>query len=441
MQGTRPLQTIVTNRLCMTMLKDFDHIRQFELLVCSETEPPIEIALRRMLVGVSGLVLWIAMGEVLTLLWAIGYIVGDLVYVRFLRTYRNAPSVTVFWSGIAASLFLGLWVGGMAVMLSSEGSAPYYFLAGCLVIGQSLHCLSSHSSFSASVLADLVVVIVTGFGITFSIASNTPEPNLSFAVVIGMLCVQVYFVHSVVKVILERQALAKRLTAEAQGEKMKALGQFTSGVAHDFNNLLTVISGNIELARLNNLPRPVDEVLEEAYTSSKSAAHLVKQLLAYARKSRLQSGKVKVQNVLGNIESVAARLLPANIALETQNSDPEAFVKADGSMLETALLNLVINARDAIGTDAGRIVISTSYRDGQSFLGISVSDDGPGMSPEILKECVDPFYSTKPVGKGSGLGLSMVKGFAEQSGGVLRIQNRDVAGLCAEVRLPVFQLA
>jgi signal transduction histidine kinase len=234
----------------------------------------------------------------------------------------------------------------------------------------------------------------------------------------------------------------QRREAEAMlhhSQKLESIGQLTGGVAHDFNNLLTVISGNLEIAEsgLRSWGEAGRERLSRAIvsaaTGAQRAAILTQRLLAFARRQPLDPKQVNVNQLLGGISDFFRRTLGENIDLKIVNGAGLWQVEVDPSQMEAAVLNLVVNAKDAM-PDGGRLTIETanSFIDescarqnadvsaGQ-YVQISVSDTGSGMSREIQDKAFEPFFTTKQPGQGTGLGLSQVYGFVKQSGGHVNI--------------------
>lgn len=232
--------------------------------------------------------------------------------------------------------------------------------------------------------------------------------------------------------------MADRQKAEAalaQAQKMEAVGQLTGGIPHDFNNLLTGISGSLELlaarisqGRLNEL----DRYVITAQGAAKRAAALTHRLLAFARRQTLDPEPTNVNRLIMDMEELIRRTMGPAIEIEVVGAVGLWTTMVDRNQLESALLNLCINARDAM-PDGGRLTIETANKwlDGRTgrerglspgqYLSLCVTDTGTGMTPEVIERAFDPFYTTKPIGQGTGLGLSMVYGFARQSGGQIRI--------------------
>jgi PAS domain S-box-containing protein len=235
---------------------------------------------------------------------------------------------------------------------------------------------------------------------------------------------------------------ARRRAEDAlrQAHKMEALGQLTGGVAHDFNNLLAIIQGNLELLKRRV---PTDErlvsLIDNALQGAQRGASLTQKMLSFARKQSLVPEAVAVGSLLTDLGSMLRQAAGPGITISSTLIEGLA-VQADRNQLELAVLNLVVNARDAMG-GSGRIELSMREdgdgREPERQYGvISVRDYGMGMDAATLERAREPFFTTKPVNKGSGLGLSMVHGFAEQSGGFLRLDSRPGEGTTAEIWLP-----
>jgi PAS domain S-box-containing protein len=242
-----------------------------------------------------------------------------------------------------------------------------------------------------------------------------------------------------------QEALERTRDALAISQKMETVGQLTGGVAHDFNNILAVILGSLELAKKRLQPEDprIHRLLDNAIQGALRGASRTQRMLAFARKQDL---KPVVVNVPELVRGMAALLkFDPGIRVETRFPIELANVKVDANQLELAILNLAVNARDAITAGGGVISIAAREEhaiDGLAegrYVALSVSDTGCGMDEETLKHAQEPFFTTKGVGKGTGLGLSMVKGLAEQSGGLLLLKSHIGEGTTAEIWLPACQ--
>jgi signal transduction histidine kinase len=240
--------------------------------------------------------------------------------------------------------------------------------------------------------------------------------------------------------------LAQSREEFARVQRFEAVGQLVGGVAHDFNNLLTVITGALDLVlRDTSLSTRARRMLDMSMTAAHRGSELTGQLLTFARKQVLQPEVLNPNEVIANLQPFIARASGERIEMATKLSPVLWPARLDRSQFETALVNLVLNARDALDGQ-GRIVISTRNAVvGPSFMPdlpagdyvrTSVSDAGRGMTPEIVARAVDPFFTTKEIGKGSGLGLSQVYGFVRAASGGLRIESEPGKGTTVEIYLP-----
>ncbi len=235
-----------------------------------------------------------------------------------------------------------------------------------------------------------------------------------------------------------------------QSQKMEAIGHLTGGIAHDFNNLLQVVVGNLNLIRrLSAGNNKVVGYALAAEQAAKRGADLTGSLLAYARRQAQRTERMDVNRLLTEFEPLLLRTLGGTIEFRMHLSAPVPVCEADPTHFQSAILNLVINARDAMPNggslsvtsgvetlDAEDLIGNTDASPGR-FVAVSVQDTGEGMTPEVLARVFEPFFTTKEVGKGSGLGLSQVYGFARQSGGHVRLVSAPDEGTCATICLPV----
>ncbi|TAY06943.1 PAS domain S-box protein (plasmid) [Rhizobium leguminosarum] len=238
-----------------------------------------------------------------------------------------------------------------------------------------------------------------------------------------------------------------------QAQKMEAVGHLTGGIAHDFNNLLAGISGSLELlekrlatGRLSG----VERYIQAAQGAARRAAALTQRLLAFSRRQTLDPKPVDVNRLVAGMEDLIRRSVGPLVEVEVVGAGDLWVTRVDPSQLENSLLNLCINGRDAMAPNGGRITIETANKwledraarerdlmPGQ-YISLCVTDTGTGMTPEVIARAFDPFYTTKPLGEGTGLGLSMVYGFARQSGGQVRIYSEVGKGTTMCLYLPRF---
>ena len=243
--------------------------------------------------------------------------------------------------------------------------------------------------------------------------------------------------------ISEQRSLESQLV---QAQKMDAIGKLTGGIAHDFNNLLAAVIGGLGLLeRRASLAEEQQRVLGMTKRAAEQGSELVRQLLAFARRQRLQPDPVDLGPLSDAVSNLLAHTLGGLVNVEWQLSEGVWTVFADRAQLELALLNLIINARDAMPSGGTATVTADNHEvaadelpgiDPGHYVRISIADTGTGISPENLEKVMEPFFTTKEVGKGSGLGLSMVYGFAKQSNGAFRVDSELGKGTTAELWLP-----
>ena len=258
------------------------------------------------------------------------------------------------------------------------------------------------------------------------------------------------FVTDVTERLRAQAELTLAQEALRQSQKMEAVGQLTGGLAHDFNNLLAGISGSLELMQTRMQQgrlTDVDRYMTAAQSAAKRAAALTHRLLAFSRRQTLDPKPINVNRLVAGMQELIQRTVGPNIPIEVVGASGLWPALVDPSQLENALLNLCINARDAM-PDGGRITIETANKwlderaaskqdipQGQ-YLSLCVTDTGVGMSGEVIARAFEPFFTTKPIGEGTGLGLSMIYGFAHQSGGQVRIYSEVGEGTTVCIYLP-----
>jgi len=239
-----------------------------------------------------------------------------------------------------------------------------------------------------------------------------------------------------------------------QSQKMEAVGQLTGGIAHDFNNMLTGIIGSLELLRrrlARGRTEDLDSLIDLGVTSANRAAGLTHRLLAFSRRQSLDSKAVQMNTLVLSMSELLQRSLNESIQLDMRLDDKLWVAEADPNQLESALLNLVINARDAM-PEGGKLVVETSnqvlHRDFTQayanlepgdYVMLSVTDNGSGMPQSVVSRAFDPFFTTKPIGQGTGLGLSMIYGFSKQSRGHVSIDSEIDQGTTVKLYLPRFR--
>ena len=409
----------------------------------------IDALFRFGLILAVGLVLHFYIDTQQTLWWMAGQFLGHIVHFLYLRTRGETCTRrevliagAMFWYLVAAFIWLP------AELITSTD--PALRIGGAAGIGAMLVFLIYRSDRVLTVLAGEVVVI--GCAIIWIVARTIAQVNHPGAIVGTILAavgLHIYFTLTLLahrRVRIEAERAAER---SVQAQKMEAIGQLAGGVAHDFNNILTAVIGNLDLYDAFETDTERLKAVTEAKEAALRAAELVKQLLAYARRSPMQIARRDVGLLLSQLQLLTRRLLPASITQNFEAPGTPLWVALDENQFITALVNLVVNARDAM-PKGGTLTVSARpvhlftddvQPDGTivaagDYAEVTVADTGHGIPPEILRRVTEPFFTTKAVGQGSGLGLSMVDGFARQSGGLLTIDSSS-EGTAMHLLLPI----
>lgn len=270
----------------------------------------------------------------------------------------------------------------------------------------------------------------------------------SIAGLLVFICLTPYFGLSLMQASKTLEYLEHTQSALIQSQKQEALGQFVSGIAHDFNNILAITLGNAELIK-DATPAGKDRLAQEVMKAAERGASLTTQLLAFSRRSSLSPDTHHIGDIFLDLKAMLNRVIPENIHMDFFVASDAPQVFADNHQLATALLNLAVNAKDAMpngGTLRFRampykvkrsdVFFDSAIMSEGDFVCIEATDTGSGITPSIQDEVFDPFFTTKPVGKGSGLGLSMVLGFAKQSGGAVHLTSQIGEGTTIRLYLP-----
>ena len=246
-------------------------------------------------------------------------------------------------------------------------------------------------------------------------------------------------------VAVQRETTAAKLREREMvaAQRLKAVGEMTGGIAHDFNNLLTSISGAAELlaSRVGHDAESAS-LVDAIRAAAQGGTSQVRRLMSFSRTPLLARGPVNLHTVLGQLELLLRRSLRDNVTLEINHHPQARWVDAEAVQLEASLLNLVLNAQDAI-VQSGRIAIDYRpvVRDGRAWVCVEVSDTGSGMDAATMARVFEPFFTTKDVGRGSGLGLAMVKSFITQLGGEVDVRSQSGHGTTFVLTLPAAMAA
>ena len=406
----------------------------------AEFGSPVETVFRSLGILATAAALYAAESDPIFLIWAMGYVVIEGLFLVIAgwpprRNIRTHFVLALVFYNLSALNFVALplymiWLG-----------APGYTLIGGLgIFGLLLYILHRTEYEVSLVVSDCLHAVIVAGALLVIVEPRIDNAAMQVATVICAVAVASYFCLGM-WTRLRNQALHRRTERRyAAAQKERALTQFVGGVAHDFNNQLTAILGNLELIDHLRDPAERDNAMRAAHEAGDHAAQTVRQLLATIGNARLKPRKINLAEFVGSRMSYIQDLMGDAVLLELGQIPDDAAVTADASMLETALVELCQNARDAMVEETGRIRISarpgTVSENDTAGYALVVEDDGPGVDDARLSMLTEPFYTTKAVGAGPGLGLSAVTGFARQSGGELRVGRSTMGGLRLTLILP-----
>ena len=288
----------------------------------------------------------------------------------------------------------------------------------------------------------------SGWSAHIAIASALIDTPTSWSIAVATIAGLGSALLGAILVTLILRDMAERRTAEEalrQSQKMEAVGQLTGGIAHDFNNLLTALMGNLDLiqARTGGNER-LERLAANAMEAARRGAKLSAQLLAFSRTQRMQLAAVDLQKLLNGMSGLLAQSVGPAILIHVALDREARVVRSDANQLELALLNIAVNARDAM-PGGGRLEITSRWADPQRLHGLTgkeryvelrISDNGAGMSEDVRRRALEPFFTTKPVGHGTGLGLAQVYGVMRESGGSVQIESTPLQGTTVCLFLP-----
>jgi signal transduction histidine kinase/CheY-like chemotaxis protein len=427
---------------------------------------PIALIVNFVNAALTAIVLWPIAAGPLPAVWflSVVFVTGGR-WVLWRRYYhRRPPQTERLWSLLAmcGSLLAGLcWGIGGVVLLPIVPVSGQIFLtfviggmcAGAVVLSAShlptlLAFLLSASLpvacrfLSEGGAADSALGAMVG---VFAVALSLAGAHLNRMFTDAM---RLRFELNEANLRLQAEVAERRATEAAlhQAQKLEVVGQLTGGIAHDFNNLLTVVIGNLVLASDRaGESSTVAPLLQNALRAAERGVALIQRLLAFARKQRLDPRSVDLGSLVAGIEELLRQTVGSAIRVEIAADPGLAPAFVDANQVELAILNLAINARDAMPAGGTlRLALRSRRADGTSpselspgdYVLVSISDTGTGMDETTLAQAFDPFFTTKEVGSGSGLGLPMVQGFAAQSGGAVQIRSRPGEGTTVELWLP-----
>lgn len=386
------------------------------------------------LVQTSGLALFFYTGWVMSLMWIGVYAVTHVVYYGCLKYADRCPS----WGAVrlvSVSFFVMLlayfW---MPAFLMVQEDLTLQIPAAAALGGALVFLIRRADTSLAMCYLEIASVGVAIIAVDILALARVQDMAARLVMIFTSMSLFAYFAKAMLAARKQRLEAERAARLSLQSQKMEALGQLAGGVAHDFNNILTALNGSLELYDLVEDPAERADLIRNCRETTDRAGSLVGQLMSFARQKTLATSLQDVSEVLRSTAQLGERLLPSQISFRTVCSHEHIVAQVDDGQLMTAVLNLISNARDAM-PGGGEITMSCSAWQADKpfvvaggstlppgrYAEISVADNGTGINEDDLPRILDPFYTTKPDGKGSGLGLSMVFGFAKQSQGGLII--------------------
>lgn len=328
------------------------------------------------------------------------------------------------------------------------------FVAYCLVNGFAIYLLARNSLVVELIIIDAVTILIGSVNVSVSFAiilSDQAHPAVTLSLAAMIL---IYFVVNLYSVYDTRVKLRRAEDRAIAVERLEAVGRLTGGMAHEFNNILTAVLGQLDLYGHLIHPTEKDSCVAAAHQAATRAAKLTSQLLFLARKARLAAVATDLTEYLTGFADRARDFLPGPVVLRTELPTNLPIVMVDRDNLEIVLMQLLLNARDALG-EAGTLTLALEHlvvpaqRKMQgatelapgSYCVIRVEDDGIGISPAHLTRIFEPFFTTTPKGQASGLGLPMAAGFAEMSGGAVSVSSQLGRGAAVQLYLPTVNAA
>lgn len=429
-----------------------DYRSQYQALATVDSFTSPEMRVRLLLLTLAVAASYFAFEFIYPLAWLVLYcFLLWLQQVLALRVKRR-PNRMAFWRLAVLNFFVALVFIALPMALWFTGNDLLRAGAIGLSAGAVLHSFALRARMPMFAMGDAIAnsmfIAVIGTSVYMQ-QQGTFERVIVVLMFIGMIF---YYFSALVSVFRVRSALHEATLRSGEAQKMNAVGQLTRGVAHDFNNILTVVLGNLELYHEVEDRNDKDRLAQEARVAAERASQLTAQLVAFARQSTLVPVSVNLSVFLHQFAQMVDRVIPAKVDFKSTVPRGVPNIRVDKSLFEMALLNLVLNARDAM-PDGGRLritaqplkVASTSrfaLNEGLptgDYVQVMVSDTGVGIPILIQSQVFEPFFTTKNVGDGSGLGLSMAKGFAQQSSGALLMDSRPGVGTIFSIVLPVVE--
>ncbi|MBU2962207.1 hypothetical protein KO516_15575 [Citreicella sp. C3M06] len=359
----------------------------------------------------------------LVLAWVIAVLLAKGLHHLALARLPDTGPKRLIRRIVATQVLVGIVYGALGLGLWVSGGETQRIMSLLLLNAAVLNALSARSRLPVQLRIDLWLISVMTLLRIGWLWYQTPMTMETWMLSAALLAILIYFIHVTIDFRNMRQRLNARSSALDALARQRSMTQFTGGVAHDFNNLLTVVLGNMELARLSARDGERDELIGEAERAARRGAELTSRLLALSRNARLAPVSESPEEMMKPIPALAGRILRPEHRLDISVERNLPAVFADPTSLQAALLELITNARDAM-PDGGQMTLSVNQSadaPGQAVR-FSLTDAGSGVPDHLRDTVFEPYFTTKPRGQGSGLGLPMVRGFVEQSAGEMHIE-------------------
>lgn len=414
-----------------------------------ETLFSFELVVQTALVAACSFAAWIFLGMWQIPVWfTVNY--GLIVLEKvLLARHHGTSSRRRYFGHLLLSLCIASVAACLPIFLWFNGDALLRYAALAYMVGATLNTFLIRSKSWQVMLCYLIPNSAVFFAISIDFILSPlaySQGILAFSIAFAMT---VYFLTSIAEATRQHRDHVSAQQKLLQAQRLETLGSLSGGIAHDFNNLLSIISGNLELLRDGSTVVPKEELISQSLQAGQRGAILTQKLLAFGRQSHLTAKSIDVEVAFLELEGVLVRLMPETIDIQVRVATETPPIYADENALHSAIVNLVINARDAVA-GKGQIEIAVEkYSNHEAFEGfstledgardlvkITVCDNGIGIDPKVLDSVIEPYVSSKPLGEGSGLGLAMVSGFAKQSGGGVRISSRLGSGTVVDLILP-----
>ncbi|NIZ09819.1 sensor histidine kinase [Pseudooceanicola sp. HF7] len=427
---------------------DLTH-EELQRLFKIEYQNVAEFFARCVIISGSAIVLFSYTGWVISLFWIVGYLVTHTAYFSYLFLALRSKATRSKSLGNTLYILLMISFSWMPIYLLQIQDAALHLPATAAILAFMFFMISRAEGQYIIIGVQVLIVSAAAIAIAWRAMHQVDEHVLRAVIVTSEIGLVGYFLQTLLLARKNRLRAEASAKASIEIQKMEAIGRLAGGVAHDFNNLLTVILGNLEIHDLSHDSREKKETLEAARLAAERARGTVQQLLTFARRGEYNPRQSDLCEIAEYCVRLGRPLITKSINLEKEIPPTELPVVVDKSHLTTAILNLIINAKDAMDGSGTISIIADKFQvdrtieaaDGTTagpgvFARITVRDTGPGIPNELRSRILEPFFTTKEVGKGTGLGLSMVSGFANQSGGFLQVESSP-HGAAFSIALPM----